>query len=563
MSCSKLRSGASLPSPALLALSCVGFIAASPANAQSANEEKTLKGVTVTSTAVDEVKVERTESPKYTRPLLDTSQTITVISSATMQQQNLLSLQEVLSTSVPGITFGAGEGGGGYGDSITLRGYAASSDITLDGVRDSAQYTRSDQFNVEQIEVTNGANSVYNGGGSVGGNINLVTKRPKAEDAISLLGGVGTDEYYRATIDANKRVNDLVAVRLNGMFHRNDVPGRDYERYRRWGVAPSVTVGVDGPTSLTLQYYHQEDTNIPQYGVPYYKNAVNDGPLPGVSDSAYFGYRNIDRQRLNLDVATGIFSHEFSDNLSLRNLARYSNTRQFSLVNPPQGTYCLANRTLPTGAACAATQAAGTYIPSGPRGTTRDSLNNLWYNQTDLNATISTGAIEHTVVFGAFYLSEDYRLSNGNSLRTAAGVAPTVLPTMSITTPDSLYTGPVNFIVTGRSYGELENYGAYLFDTMKVGEKIEFNAGLRYEKAKGNNRSDTVALPSAGSGTTQGATFGNSDTLFSYRFGLNYKPTPDGSIYVAYGNSKTPSKTSVNGSCTALTCNVKPETAVN
>ncbi len=35
------------------------------------------------------------------------------------------------------------------------------------------------------------------------------------------------------------------------------------------------------------------------------------------------------------------------------------------------------------------------------------------------------------------------------------------------------------------------------------------------------------------------------------------------SLYVAYGNSKTPSQSSVNGSCTAATCNVKPEGAKN
>src|SRR3546814_18580804 len=66
-------------------------------------------------------------------------------------------LRDALST-IPGITFGAGEGGGGYGDSINLRGYSASNDITVDGVRDSAQYRRTDPFNLQQIEVYNGAN---------------------------------------------------------------------------------------------------------------------------------------------------------------------------------------------------------------------------------------------------------------------------------------------------------------------------------------------------------------------------------------------------------------------
>jgi catecholate siderophore receptor len=116
------------------------------------------------------------DSPKYTAPVLDTPQTITVVSKAVIAAQDLMTLRDILST-VPGITFGAGEGGGGYGDSINLRGYAASSDITVDGVRDSAQYTRSDPFNMEQLEVTNGANGVYSGAGSVGGSMPI---RPSA-----------------------------------------------------------------------------------------------------------------------------------------------------------------------------------------------------------------------------------------------------------------------------------------------------------------------------------------------------------------------------------------------
>src|SRR5262245_52805392 len=81
-------------------------------------------------TQLDKVEVEgklvtKAASPKYTEALNDTPQTITVVSKETMDQQGLLSLRDVL-TNLPGITFGAGEGGGGYGDSINLRGFSAN-----------------------------------------------------------------------------------------------------------------------------------------------------------------------------------------------------------------------------------------------------------------------------------------------------------------------------------------------------------------------------------------------------------------------------------------------------
>ncbi|MBN8817514.1 MAG: TonB-dependent receptor [Sphingomonas sp.] len=563
---------------AFLALSCVGSaLVPTIANAQ---DQQALGGVTVTDTVIEDNQGRQQAGPKATRPLRDTPQTVTILTGEVIEQQNLLTLRDVLST-VPGITFGAGEGGGGYGDSINFRGYSANTDITVDGVRDSAQYTRTDPFNLEQIEVTNGANSVVAGSGSVGGSINLVTKRPLATDQVTVNAGIGTDDYYRGTVDANLRVSDLIAVRLNAMGHRNDIPGRDVENYKRWGFAPAITIGIESPTRLTVQYLHQRDENIPQYGVPYYKSATQSGLLQGASRSGYYGYANVDTQEITVDQLTATFEHEFSDTVSIRNLARWQNVEQLTIVNPPQGTWCLASTGLQaTGAACPATTPPGYYLPTGPRGTTRDSRNQLAFNQLDLKAVFETGGIEHTLVFGGAVTWEKYQLESGNSLRNADGTTVGTLPLINIANPSvivpgpaatgrtygsNIYTGPVNFIPTARQNGETKNYAVYLFDTMKLIEQVELSVGLRYERNKGWYRADTIAnatATSAGTVTT-GTKLWNDDELFTYRFGLVYKPIEAVSLYAAYGNSQTPSKSSVNGSCTAATCNVKPESAKN
>ena len=205
---------------------------------------------------------------RYTAPLLETPQTITLVPREIMDQQNLLTMREVLST-LPGITFTAGEGGGGYGDGVNLRGYTASSDISTDGVRDSAQYSRTDPFNLEQLELVSGANSVYTGAGSVGGSINLVTKRPSGTPGTVLDIAGGEDSYARFTLDSESQVGDLANVRLNVMAHRNDVPGRDVERYERWGIAPSVELGGESTRASRSRTLRQEDDNVPQYGVPF------------------------------------------------------------------------------------------------------------------------------------------------------------------------------------------------------------------------------------------------------------------------------------------------------
>ncbi|MDR5671456.1 TonB-dependent receptor plug domain-containing protein, partial [Burkholderia cenocepacia] len=102
-----------------------------------------------------------------------------VVPRAVLDEQQALSLREALSN-VAGITFNAGEGGGGSGDSFNIRGFGANANMQLDGLRDSAQNNRSDLFNIDAVEVIKGPNSVFGGAGTTGGSVNLVSKTPKA-----------------------------------------------------------------------------------------------------------------------------------------------------------------------------------------------------------------------------------------------------------------------------------------------------------------------------------------------------------------------------------------------
>ncbi|MET0294431.1 MAG: TonB-dependent receptor [Phenylobacterium sp.] len=543
---------------------------------------------------------------KQTAAPLNNPQTVTVVPKAVIEAQNLLTLRDVLST-VPGITFGAGEGGGGFGDSINLRGYSANNDITIDGVRDSAQYSRSDPFNVEQIEVYNGANSVYSGSGSVGGTINLVSKRPFARNATTVEAGVGTDDYWRATVDSNVLVGDNVAVRLNAMAHTNDAPGRKVEAFERWGFAPSVAIGIGGPTRFTAMYFHQEDSNTPQYGVPFY----NGRPVPGVDPENYYGYANLDKQDQQIDIVTGILDHEFSDALSVRNLTRWQRVEQQIVVDPPQGVYCLANGLKPVAwsqsttatnisgyAPCTAGDPApGFYAPAGPRGNLRETENTLLYNQTDLTWEFDTAGWLHTLVVGAAFTAETFELKNGAIVRNANGTTP-ALPQMNIASPDVIYRGPLNYIPGGAGApnattgffpagftdGDRSNQAVYLFDNVEFNADWSLNFGLRWEhnEVEHINAYYTSAgfLPNPAGGPRPGPAqagapggvfsgwgplLKSDDNLFSYRVGLVYKPVPNASLYVAYANSRTPSTSTVNGSgaCSTATCNVKPDEAEN
>lgn len=509
---------------------------------------------------------DKPSSVKYTEELRDTPQTITVVNREVMEEQNLLGLRDVLGT-LPGITFGAGEGGGGFGDSITLRGFTASSDITTDGVRDSAQYSRTDSFNLEAIELVNGANSVYSGAGSVGGSINLVSKAARAGTFNTAQLGVGTDGYARLTADSNLEIGDNAAFRINAMAHANDAPGRDVEEFARWGVAPSIVLGLGTETRLTFSYFHQTDNNIPQYGVPYYSDF--GGMLPGAKTENYYGYSNVDSQDIDVDMLTGVLEVDFSENTTLRSLARFQTVDQVSVASAPQGTWCLDSGVNPSptaGPNCLSGQQPGTFLPgqpSGPRGFRRDTDNSILVSQTDLVSHFDTGAIEHAVVAGVSFSHEEFDLDTRQTLRGPNGEIP-AFPPMSIEDPDHVYTGPRNFIRQNITQGSLDTAAVYAFDTLKFDEHWMLNLGARWETTEGTSIVDTYGVSGATLGTvTQHDAFETEDDLFSYRAALLFKPVDAGTVYLAYSNSKTPSKANVNGTCNAQTCNVDPETAVN
>lgn len=582
----------SSPSASFLALSCIGFIASAPASAETPDRPAaTQDGRTridrddVVVTGAREHAPDQLESPKATAALLDTPQTVTVISDQVLRKQNLLTLRDALQT-LPGITFGAGEGGGGYGDSINLRGYSANNDITIDGIRDSAQYSRTDPFNLQQIEVYNGANSVFNGSGSVGGTINLVSKEPRPEDLTIAQAAIGTDRYYRAALDANERVSDMVGVRLNAVYHHNDVPGRDVEKYKRWGVAPAVTIGMDGPTSLTLAYVHQQDRNTPLYGIPYFNNDLVGGLVPGADRSDYYGYRNLDRQDVDVDRLTATLRHTVNDHLSVRNLTRWQRVGQYSVTSAPQGTFCLSSGTQPvqaagktTGAPCtttvngtAITIPAGQWLPSGPRGLIRDQVNQLLANQTDIHLEHGDkGSVRNVANVGVSWMVEDYRIVTGSLLRNADGSAIAPLPLLAISNPDTTYRGPINYVATAHAKSSTRNVAVYAFDTLELGRHVEVNAGVRWEQQHAEfDQLPVASAPGVTQPVAAQARQPNRERLFSYRAGLVYHPVQDVSLYASYGNARTPSSATVRLGCVSVssavvtnTCDVAPETARN
>ncbi len=212
--------------------------------------------------------------------------------------QGATTLRDVL-RNVTGISIQAGEGGGGLpGDNLAIRGFTARNDIFVDGVRDFGAYSR-DPYNIEQVEVTKGPASVFGGRGSTGGAINLATKVARSRERASPpTVAAGTDDFQRATARpqpaAARRHDARLGAPPQPHVHRTATrPGRDAVDDERYGIAPSLALGLMGKTRLWLSGSLLDEDNLPDYGIPWVPPtnvplaAYADQPAPVDYDNFY------------------------------------------------------------------------------------------------------------------------------------------------------------------------------------------------------------------------------------------------------------------------------------
>jgi catecholate siderophore receptor len=324
-----------------VALSASSAYAADPAT----NSAITLDATSVNGKAEQastDYKVEKASSQKYTAPLVDTPRSVTVIPQQVIKDTNALSLQDALRT-VPGITFGAGEGGNPQGDRPFIRGFDAQGDTYLDGVRDTGAQTR-EIFAIESVEVAKGPNSAIGGRGAAGGTINLVSKRAHLGNSLDGAWTWGSDQTQRYTFDGNYQFSDTAAGRLNLMTHESNVAGRDKVNYDRWGIAPSLAFGLGTPTRVNLDYYHLESDDLPDSGIPYSiptggssarTSAHPSKPIDGGDSDNFYGLTGRDFRKTRVDIATFAIEHDLTDALTIKNTLRHGNSMQDYILTQP------------------------------------------------------------------------------------------------------------------------------------------------------------------------------------------------------------------------------------
>lgn len=473
--------------------------------------------------------------------ILDTPQSINVVGSELLQQQAAASLTDALKN-VPGITLNAGEGGT-HGDLVNLRGFSAGDDYFMDGLRDTGLYDR-DAFDYENVEVYKGPASTLFGRGSTGGVINQVLKAPLLTPLAVFSATTGTNSEARVSADVNEPFDDHAAARLNVMGQRNLVAGRPFAQTQRWGIAPALAFGLDTATTGWVKYLHQQEDNLPDYGVPF----LFDRPAP-VAGSTFYGLPADDQFKTKVDVVTGHIQHAFNETWSVSDTARYGH--YYFLSRQTAAIYGSGN--------CFPSSTAGGYFAGAPLcaagsvpGQVPVTGNNPFFpvlgtplsavyvlrdrpsgsgvietamNDLDFTARCASGPLQHRLVFGFEYDNESAALVRFVNQDTVIAPVPILAPNPFEAFPGTQTT------VSQRPKTNTDTKGAYLIDSIDFGPQWQLTGAIRYDDFDA-----TFSQP-----VGNASRFQHGDTIWSPRAALVYKPAATASVYFSYGTSFNPS----------------------
>lgn len=544
------------------------------AQTSSNTATNTLKEVQVQASAASDYTAGSSANAKFTAPLLDTPQTIAVIREQIIREQGATTLSEALRNTPGASAFYLGENGStSTGDAIYMRGFDASSSIFVDGIRDLGSVSR-DVFNIEQVEVVKGPAGTDVGRTSPTGYINLITKKPKLEDSFYGSVGFGSADYKRGSVDWNQSLTGMGgsgAFRLNAVTEDSGVAGRDDVRNKRWGIAPSLALGLNTPTRLFFDYVHIKQNNVPDGGVPTiglpgYTNPdalaiTNNGrrafldTAVRVNSSNFYGTSS-DFDDVTSDMLTARFEHDIAPDVTVRNTLRYGKTSQDYMLTSFMGNGYGANAA--TGApipAAVNSSLLATPNPANPASwtvtrnapTNKEQVNTIIANQTSMSAKFNTGRFGHALNAGVELMRESQHAGNfyGPGFATVGTTfaAAGAWPTANLYNPDPNVTG-YNRLANGTgNNGTTNTVGAYVFDTMKFNAQWSVTGGLRYDHYSTNY--DAAVLTLAGTGAAQTRSVAATDLslsgkLFTGKLGVVYKPAKNGSMYAAYGTAAQP-----------------------
>ncbi|MBE9118006.1 TonB-dependent siderophore receptor [Lusitaniella coriacea LEGE 07157] len=440
-------------------------------------------------------------------PIIDTPQSIQVVPQRVLEDQQIIRVDEAL-RNVSGIsgrfgTFGTGE-------NIAIRGFTSngfdSGPIVRNGFRVTNLLGTQETANIERIEVLKGPSSVLYGQIEPGGIINLVTKQPLSEPFYELKLQAGSSGLIRPSVDLTGPLTEDASLRyrLNVAYQRED-GFRNFEtETRRFFIAPVLSWDISDRTTLTLllEYVDEKDPHDP--GIPALDEGVFDVPRDRITTHP-------DSFVTNRSLTLGYdLKHQLDEGWTLNHGFRYV-SQDYAILS-----------LLPL----SVDETAGTVFRAPA---SREYYSSDYSVQTNIVGEFATGTIAHTLLFGVdlnFNRFDDRFTKIDFPVGSSLNLSNPVFGAF----PGSSFENATAFPDFDT---EADRVGVFLQDQINFSDNFIVLASLRYDSVDFRNLFDETS---------------RSDSAWSPRLGVVYKPTENLSLYASYSQSFNPNfGTDVNG----------------
>ncbi|MCY1496320.1 Ferrichrome outer membrane transporter/phage receptor [compost metagenome] len=266
--------------------------------------------------------------------IIEVPRSISVITREQLDSRPTLNLNDSL-------RYTAGVMSSGYGsdsrsDWLKVRGFVPTQ--FLDGLPlpvGSFANPKIEPWNLERIAVLRGpASSVY-GQTPPGGLLDMVSRRPQAEQANEVELQAGSNEHKQINFDSTGRIDDegQFLYRVSGTVRDSNTP-IDHIPDKRYNIAPSLTWNINDDTRLTfLSQYTRDDTGITGQFLPLQGTRI-ESPFGNISHHKNLGEPDWDFYDRTYYALGYAFEHRFNDVWQFRQNLRYTKSDlEFQAVN--------------------------------------------------------------------------------------------------------------------------------------------------------------------------------------------------------------------------------------
>jgi iron complex outermembrane recepter protein len=442
-------------------------------------------------------------------PILDVPQGIQVVPQQVIEDRGIRSFAETF-RNLSGVQSGRVSPDAGAFSPV-IRGFQ-SENVLRNGSRDETARFSTETANIERVEVLKGPASVLFGQGDLGGTINIVTKQPTDQPVYSLKYQVGQFGVHRPAIDFSGPLgSDGLAYRLNVAYNRAD-SFKPFEQSESWQIAPVVRLINTETTKLTaeIEYLKSRSSgNAPDLPA--------DGTIIPIAGSQLRFDTNLGDPALSEANSSVVrLGYQLEQKLSQNWMLNHQ--LLFGRLDAPENTNYTVLRFTP---------ARPGRRPRPPQVLLGLTINPSSESSFNVNQSITgkfaTGPLQHQLLVGVEYANvRSLDQIDIKALSRQINILDIVTTPQDASSAFSVFTQDTE---TRRN-----SLGIYLQDQIRIGKNLILVLGGRFDRAKLEYFDKLKPTED----------FSSTDSVFSPRAGLVFKPVESVSIYAGYSRSFKP-----------------------